>query len=316
MESEPGQHSVGEPSTQSWVSVLASELTGDLPCVRCGYNLRGLSIREHCPECDAPVRATILALVDPKASEFKPLRHPRRTGWGMVLWSVAALLAALGAWVIRLSELSLSWLKVAWSPSWMPVFVVGMTLLSGVGATVLLRPHAGLSVSARVRAMVGVIAYGPLAWLLWRLYIHVDAGVVLPVFGGAGASRERVLTRLGIALTLGVVILGLRPVARGLAMRSVVVRTGKVDRQSLLALLGAVAISASGDVLHLLGSGVRGPVSQALTSMEMVLVAVGSVLVTLGLAGIVIDCVRLRPTLEAPGVGIADILDEKPRRRS
>ena len=316
MESETGQQHTGDGSPRAWASVLASELTGDLPCVRCGYNLRGLSIREHCPECDAPVRATILALVDPRASELKPLRRPRLTGWGLVLWSGAAVLAALGAWVIRLSELSLSWLSVAWSPSWAPVFVVGMTLLSCVGALVLLRPHEGLTASARVRAMIGVVAYGPLAWLIWRLYIHVDAGVALPVFGGGGASRERVLTRLGIALALGVVILGLRPVARGLAMRSVVMRTGRVDRQSLLALLGAVSISASGDVLHLLASGVRGPVSQALASMEMVLVAVGSVLVTLGLFGILIDCLRLRPTLSAPGVGITDILDDEPRGRS
>ena len=85
MESETGQQHTGDGSPRAWASVLASELTGDLPCVRCGYNLRGLSIREHCPECDAPVRATILALVDPRASELKPLRRPRLTGWGLVL---------------------------------------------------------------------------------------------------------------------------------------------------------------------------------------------------------------------------------------
>jgi hypothetical protein len=32
----------------------------DLPCVRCGYNLRGLSSADHCPECNAPANASVL----------------------------------------------------------------------------------------------------------------------------------------------------------------------------------------------------------------------------------------------------------------
>jgi hypothetical protein len=32
----------------------------DLSCVRCGYNLRGLSNSDHCPECNAPANASVL----------------------------------------------------------------------------------------------------------------------------------------------------------------------------------------------------------------------------------------------------------------
>ncbi len=314
---EPGQQEPEQSGNapRAWTSVLASELTGDLPCVRCGYNLRGLSIRELCPECRAPVRATILALVDPKAGELKVLTRPRLTAWGLVVWSIAALLAALGSWVIRLSELSLSWLDVSWSPAWMGRLVVGMTLVSGLGAMVLIRPYPALGRGRQVRAIGGVLAYIPLALLLWYLFMRVDSGRALPVFGAGGQDGVRVLVRLGIGAMLALVILGLRPTARALAMRSVVVRTGKVDRQSLLALLGAVGIAAAGDLLRLLTPEVRGPVGQALHTGEIVLVAVGSVLVTIGLVGIVIDCLRLRPTLARPGIGIADILDETPIKR-
>ncbi len=312
---EPGSR---EPEKQggaprAWASVLASELTGDLPCMRCGYNLRGLSIRESCPECHAPVKATILALVDPKAGELKRLTRPRVTAWGLVVWSVAALIAALGSWVIRLSELSLHWLDIAWSPPWTAWLVVLMTLVSGLGAVVLISPHAGMSPRRRLRTLGGVLAYLPLAALLWRLYMEIDAGKAKPVFGGLDDDTVRTLVRLGIAAALAMIILGLRPMARGLAMRSVVVRTGKVDRQSLLALLGAVGIAATGDVLRLLTGEMRGPLGQALQTGEVVLIAVGSVLVTIGLVGVTIDCVRLRPILASSGVGIADILDDEPR---
>ena len=174
-----------------------------------------------------PVRATILALVDPKASELKPLYHPRLTAWGLVFWSVGALVAALVAWVIRLSELSHSWLDIAWSPPWAAWLVVLMTLVSGIGAASLIRPHPGLSGARVLRAAFGVALYLPLAWLIWYLYMRVDAGMALPVFGGDGPSERRVLVRLGIGVTMAMIILGLRPTARGLAMRSVVVRTGR-----------------------------------------------------------------------------------------
>ena len=314
VESGPREPGSSGRDTQPWASVLASELTGDLPCLRCGYNLRGLSIRESCPECDAPVRATILALVDPKAGELKAMTRPRLTAWGLVVWSGAALIAALASWVIRLSELSLHWLDVAWSPSWTAWLVVLMTLASGLGSVVLINPHGGLSLLARVRALVGVLGYVPLTLLLWYLFMDVDAGKAKPVFGSVGDDTIRTLVRLGIAGALALIILGLRPTARGLAMRSVVVRTGKVDRQSLLALLGAVGIAASGDALRLFTGDVRGPLGQALQTGEVVLIAVGSVLVTIGLVGVLIDCVRLRPVLVSSGVGIADILDDEPRR--
>jgi len=314
LESGQAKPGAGDGKPGAWASVLASELTGDLPCMRCGYNLRGLSIREMCPECQAPVRATLLILVDPKASEFKLLRWPRLTAWGLVVWAVAALIATLGAWSIRLSELTLSWLHVAWSPDWVPWFVIGMALISGLASVVIVAPHGGVSRQERLRAAGGVLAYLPLTLLLWYLYAAVDSGKSLPVFGSGGQENTRVLVRLAIGATLALIILGLRPNARALAMRSVVVRTGRVNRQSLLALLSAVGVAALGDLLRLATTGVRGPFGQALHSSEIVLVAVGSVLVTIGLLGVTIDCWRLRPLLASPGVGITDLLDETPTR--
>ncbi|MEZ6242836.1 MAG: hypothetical protein R3B57_07305 [Phycisphaerales bacterium] len=313
MEPESAENQGLTPSPaerRAHTSVLASELTGDLPCIGCGYNLRGLSIRALCPECQLPVRATILAIVDPKADELKALTRPRTTAWGMLLWSGAALLAALGAWAIRLDELTYSSLAIAWNPGWTWLGVLVMTGLSGVGAIVLIRPHARVPGAFRARAIVGTIAYVPLVALLWFLYARLDAGVVTPVLGAGGMSTPRIVTRLMIGAVLAIIILGLQPNARALAMRSVVVRTGRVDRQSMLALLAPVALAASGDLLQLIDIELRGPVGRTIHSAEIILVAAGSLLFTLGLFGIFIDCLRLRPIIETPGIGIADILDE------
>ena len=39
--------------------VRSPEVIGeDLPCVRCGYNLRGLDVTGTCPECGGPVEAS------------------------------------------------------------------------------------------------------------------------------------------------------------------------------------------------------------------------------------------------------------------
>src|SRR6185295_10238912 len=83
---------------------LALELTGDLPCVRCKYNLRGLTVKGMCPECGTSVRTTILAKIDPLAKELRPLHFPRLTSLGLIVWAWSALAAALCNWALRLSD--------------------------------------------------------------------------------------------------------------------------------------------------------------------------------------------------------------------
>src|SRR5262245_48877512 len=77
---------------------IARELTGDLPCVRCRYNLRGLSVRAPCPECGTPVRATLLAVVDPFAGELQPVSRPRLIVAGLIAWSLGGFGSALCVW--------------------------------------------------------------------------------------------------------------------------------------------------------------------------------------------------------------------------
>lgn len=83
---------------------VETQITQDTPCVRCGYNLRGLTTSGACPECAAPVLISIhgnlLGYADPDWLE----RVRRGTSfklWNIVLMivtvAVAAVLAAVGA---------------------------------------------------------------------------------------------------------------------------------------------------------------------------------------------------------------------------
>src|SRR5512134_1124043 len=82
---------VPEPGRRPRRSVSA-EIKEDLPCVTCGYNLRGLTGKHRCPECGTPAgfsRAGDLL-------QYAPIPWLRtvRNGLAMLLWSLGASLGA------------------------------------------------------------------------------------------------------------------------------------------------------------------------------------------------------------------------------
>ena len=53
----------------------STQITYDVPCIRCGYNVRGLSYDHLCPECGKPIETTVSAYVsdavDSAATTFR-----------------------------------------------------------------------------------------------------------------------------------------------------------------------------------------------------------------------------------------------------
>jgi len=283
---------------------LARELTGDLPCVSCRYNLRGLSIRSNCPECGAPVRATILAVVDPRARELAPVSHPWLTSWGLIAWSAGALTCAGLLWLVRAIEL-FGGAGTAFVHAGRTA--LGAACLSAVGATTLIRPQSGTPTRQVVAAIIGVVAYVPLIWLVWRVLFITDASG--SPYGHAGdASTERTLLRLGVGAAMIVIILGLRMNVRALAGRWVLMRTGRVDRQPMLGVLIAVLVAALGDLIHLLPS----EPGDASSLIGTLFIAAGSMFVLVGLGGMAVDAVRLRRVLRQRVLSLDDLTRGEP----
>jgi hypothetical protein len=311
---EPGNN-VPNPHTEDDIgSVIARQLTGELYCIGCGYNLHGLSIRSNCSECGMPVRATILGIVDPHADELVPLFAPKVTAIGLNAWSFGALGAVLVIWISRAAEVMTDVLGTSWgfrSAAWM-----GMTLLliSMMGALTMIRPHRGVLRSEAIRSALGVSLYGPLLFVYFTIYYSVDSTSPSPLLSPGDSALQRSVLRIVMFLLVAGIVWGLRPRAIGLAVRSVVVRTGRVDRQSLLAVLASLAIAGLGDLIHVVSFFISFGIDDVLSIVAVVVISLGSVLFTAGMVNICIDTVRLFPVLIRPGVGLSDIFETNRQR--
>ncbi|MCL4742660.1 MAG: hypothetical protein KJZ54_10705 [Phycisphaerales bacterium] len=290
---------------------LALDLTGDLPCASCGYNLRGLSVRGNCPECGVPVRATILARIDPRATEIQPIPRPRLVAAGVMCWALGGLTAACLTWLIQGSHVAELMRGAAWNVAWCRWASVVALLVSGLGALTLARPHAGIPVRNVVLALIAAAAYVPLAGLHWLVVGVLDTIAPPPYFARGGAVEElaidRLYLRLAMSGVMAVMVLCLRPNLRLLVARSLVLRTGRVDRQTMYAVLASVAVVALGDAMGLLAGVLRGPIGDVTAVSSLFLVAVGSMLLTIGLAGLLIDSWRLLPVLLRRPLALGDV---------
>ena len=286
---------------------LARTLKGVLPCARCGYELKGLSIRSACPECGLTVRATLLAAVDPAAEELQPLRFPRVLMAGLMAWSLGALAAGVAIMTLRILDIAQVGLA-AWHGR-LAGLAVGAIVVSWLGSLVLIRPHAGTPRRHVVRALVGVAAYsivaGGIAYLLLSLDPRLsDAPYTRP--GVVVADRHEI--RLGIGAAMLLIIILLRPNARMLAARSLVLRTGRVDRQPLYALAAAVGVSMCGDTVLLVTNRLPALGNDVTWGAGMLFIAVGSFLLVIGMVGIVLDCYRVSRVLIEPAPSLRDVI--------
>lgn len=298
----------GDVGVSPGPTTLAEGLTGDIRCIRCGYNQRGLSVRTTCPECGTPVLATVLAVVDPQASELQPLRRPVVTAAGLLATCVGTFLAALAVWLARLPELAA---MVGWDTArfaWAGWVSAASLAVAGVGAFALIDLHTGVTSRQRATSALGVALFLPLVLIHAHIHLDLDSARGAGFFSSDGMSTERLAWRLAGGGIAAAIVLLLRPSTRLLAARSLVVRAGRVDRQSMYALAGALGVAAIGDVLGLMAHVLVGGAADLAQVASTFMIGVGSALFTLGLAGLVRDAVRLAPVILEPAIAPADIL--------
>lgn len=288
---------------------IARQLTGDLPCPVCRYNLRGLSVKSVCPECGTAVRAAILFAVDPYAPALQPFTTPRLTAAGIVLWSGGAALAALLTWGLRLCDLVYTVFEVPCPARQIARAALVCIFASGVGGIALIRPHARIPLLYSGAAAAGVACTFWLGSLYSHLHLSFDAVHVQPYFQQLSESLgARSLIRLEEGGLLLAIVLLFRPMTRLLAARSLLMRLGHADRQTMPMMAAAVCVAAVGDAANLISVRLWHP-SELLRTLVMFPIVIGSMLLTVGLFGVLTDCVRICSVILRPPPAPADVLE-------
>lgn len=287
-----------------------ARLIGRLPCFVCGYDLRGLSILGNCPECGTAVRATILFRVDPEAEAFKPLARPAITAIALRVAALAALLAAVLLWVLRTAELTRGPATGASTHSPVSAAAFAALAVCAVASLAFIRPIRAARRAKSIAAALGIAAGFPLIAGGLLLVLNADAGHLPAYISERPPDPARILGRTLFNIGAVVAILGIRPNARELVARSKVLRTKRVDRQTLAAIAAALATSAVGDSVRLLSINAPIELRQILDLAGTAAIVVASVLITLGLVGSVIDSFRIARSLRTPNPTHTALLGE------
>jgi hypothetical protein len=298
--SEPGQGVTPEfaPSAERRPesALLGRELGGDLPCVVCGYNLRGLSIRGVCPECGSGVRATILAVVDPHATILRPIYLPRFVAGGLVVWALSGLVIAIVLWWPHFAAAAAVSFHRVPAPD-LSLLLVALVACWAAGAASLVRPHGGIPWWYTVAAVCALALHAPMGWALLHLY-RTD-------WPASAAGTRRVFVAMAC---LAAIFVLLRPTARLLVARSLLLRSGRVDRQTLYGMAAAALLVAIGHgiIRFSVVGWVGGQV--VVRVLGVALLVIGAALLTLGLIGCVIDSVRIARAILRPRRTLKQVL--------
>lgn len=186
------------------------------------------------------------------------------------------------------------------------------TVATCIGALLLNRPHDGTTPRQRFASLLSAIGFASTgAFLSWvdplanRISVSDFAeltGQMLPLF-----------TFLAIAHCLHAIsILMLRPAVRDLAARSVLMRSGSVNRQTLAATSAVLAIAALGELF--VAFTISNVKYNALGIIGLAFAFSGTILLIVGGVGLVFDAFRLMPILLEPPKRLSSLIRRGPSR--
>ncbi len=290
-----------------------------MPCITCGYDLQGLSVVGMCPECGSAVRATILAKIDPQAEELSPLVMPRLTAFGLAGGVIAGVVATLLMWLPRVVEGLERFLPFeapavlhGTLPGWL---IVAALAFAGLCALTLVRPVRTTTAMQSLVTLASIPFFAAIGWSVYRIHFVIDVARPAPYFV-AEVSSQRIGMRFVFTASVILALLCVRPAARRLARRSMAMRAGRLNRQTVLAMCGALMLAAFGDILRLCTVSTPAGLDDALEIAGTLFIVVGSGLFTLGAILSAMDAVRVAKILLRPSPSLRSVVQSASRRPS
>ena len=168
----------------------ATPIAEDRPCIKCSYNLKGLTSRDRCPECGTPVRARVASVRQSGMIEADPayVRQVRNGMWYVIGSGAGAFVTAIVAGAGFTDVLHLSTvLGMIWSAG------VWLVTMPRHADDVLAGDQAAMRWTIRAMAAGFVVAGAAVTWILMR------------GFGGGGHILARFGVLGGISGMLGAV---------------------------------------------------------------------------------------------------------------
>jgi hypothetical protein len=98
----------------------------------------------------------------------------------------------------------------------------------------------------------------------------------------------------------------LRPNARMLAARCLLMREGMVDRQTMRAVAFVLSLPALGHLLGILGASLGS--AELLSMIGGIFCSIGYVFFLIGLTGIAMDCLRMRRVVGSAPLSLSELL--------
>ncbi len=301
-----------DPSSKS--TLISRALTGDLPCAFCDYELRGLSVEGRCPECGILIRATILHTVDPEADELKPITQRHAVSIALVLWAAGGLAAVLGAWAPRIADIiwRIDPARTHAIPDWAPRLQLLGIAASGIAMLILIRPVRLVPLRESALAAFAAILYIPLYITQSSILSAIDPLRSAPYLIEPALARRIELRLLSTACII-TILLAFRPTARRLVRRSLALRTGRVGRQTILAMTAALVITAAADGARLLSLSLAPGPASIVEFFAKIAILLGSAMFTLGFVSALIDCWRIRRAIMIPSPSLRQVLGDPPQ---
>jgi hypothetical protein len=183
-------------------------------------------------------------------------------------------------------------------------------IAAAAGAATVSKPHQYLPSWTSRGVILAACAYLGLALVSQRILLGLDAAGVHSLFVASTApGHERTLWRCLEDVCAAGAVGGMSRLWGQLQARSVLMRSGRLDRQSTPSMFAAVGIMAAGDLIWL----VAGPSSGESIENSLLrlicqsLVGVGSMLLTVGLIAILMDVVRLRRVILAQPLSLEEL---------